>query len=974
MRLHICKNCLEGIIGTNKSVFRFYSQKKYSATLNLPKTTFEVWGAGKRETDIQKTCGFAELYSWQRQQARDKEFCLHDGPPYANGDPHIGHAVNKILKDILNRYKLLRGFKVHYVPGWDCHGLPIELKALSEKKEDFKQLSPMEIRKKAFKYAQKSIKRQQDAFRRWGVMADWDNHCYFTFNKEYEASQLELFYQMYEKGYVYRDLKPVNWSPSSRTALAEAELEYNSKHISPSLYVKFPVKRLPNEIQSIIGSDVSLFCLVWTTTPWTLPANEAICYMPNKEYCLVVNSNNHEWYLLAAERLEEISQIFGVSLEVKYTLSGSDLEGTLCCHPFLNEKTSPLLPANHVKMGVGTGLVHTAPAHGAEDYVVGVEHNLSLKCMVDEDGLYTEDVGEILKFKNVLTEANDIVIKLLENAGNIGHLGQYEHAYPYDWRTKKPIIIRASTQWFINTAALKKNAMDCIDSVSVLPKHASNSMKTALSGRTYWCISRQRVWGVPLPVFYDTDYTVGQDSPSSPNTISSTGHIFNDPIDNTCICFLPHSSCKSVSVDMAHITNLVRKHGTDCWWTLPIEQLLPTSLLSECGVNPSRQFYRGEDILDIWFDSGSSWSHVLKDTGGIADVYWEGEDQYGAWFQTSLLTSVAINNRAPYSTMNQSAPSLLKFVMVADPNKAIKGCLLILFICFLNFRLLRNTLRYCLGNLYDYNHNSDEVDFDKLRFIDKYMLHHLYEYGQQVARAYEDIDFGRVTTAAMALIHNRISTFYFDTVKDRLYNDRANSVCRRSCLTVLHHMVEVLTRSLAPIVPHLAEETFLHRANTSDCVSVFKTGWFTCQTNWHQPDIVKDWQILTNIKETFLNEIEPAKSREYDIVLSTDDKELFNVLKRFQMDEVSNISELCEIMTASCCTVTNKLTASDNGDMTKLYGEYIGQESGDKPMKYTVIIHPSSSNRCERCRKHTADVQSQLCQRCSDVLFANRES
>ncbi|XP_077977648.1 isoleucine--tRNA ligase, mitochondrial-like [Glandiceps talaboti] len=954
---------------------RRYATKKYSSTLNLPKTSFELWGAGARENEIQKSCGFTELYSWQRKQRRDKEFCLHDGPPYANGDPHVGHAVNKILKDILNRYKLLQGFKVHYIPGWDCHGLPIEIKALSLKPEDFNKLSPQEIRHTARKFAEKTIKTQMKAFKRWGVMADWNN-CYYTFDKEFEVSQLQVFYDMYDKGYVFRDLKPVNWSPSARTALAEAELEYNANHISPSLYVKFPVERLPDKLVSTIGAVTSLYCLIWTTTPWTLPANEAVCYMPNKNYCVVRNVENGEHYILAAERLQEVSEVIGAKFIVTYTIPGNDLDGVVCQHPFVRNKTSPLLPANHVKMSTGTGLVHTAPAHGDEDYVVGVENNLSLKCMVDEDGLYTEDVGEELKFKNVLTEANDIVLRMLESDGRIAYVGKYQHSYPYDWRTKKPVIIRASTQWFIDTAALKDKALQCIAEIPMRPKHANNSMSAHLAGRTNWCISRQRVWGVPLPVFYDK-----------------------------------HTKQPLLTRETTdHVINLIKQHGSDCWWTLPMDQLLPKSVLSKSGVDEQREFIRGDDILDIWFDSGSSWAHVLKDTGNIADVYWEGEDQYGAWFQRSLLTSVAINGTAPYRnlyvhgfTLDEEGRKMSKSLgNVIDPDIIINGgknkkkepaygadilrwkiaesnVLGKIYIspehftmCSQKILKIRNTLRYCLGNLYDFDVSCDTLSPDNLYCIDRYILHLLYEYQQQVTSAYDDVDFSKVTNLTMNLIYNKISSFYLDTVKDRLYSEASDSLARRSCQTVLHLMLQVLCTAIAPIVPHLAEETSLHRYHgNQEYKSVFKTGWCYCPSDWNQPTLVKTIDILSHIRDTLLKEIDPPKSLEYDVTIHTDNKELLTLLQSFQDDKTSCSSQLAEILMVSYTTVTDTMVDEDTQvGQISLQSEYVHNNEDDvtETLSYTLLVNPASHNKCERCRKFTATRSMEPCIRCLEVL------
>ncbi|XP_071791393.1 isoleucine--tRNA ligase, mitochondrial-like [Asterias amurensis] len=951
---------------------RLFVSKRFADTLNLPNTSFELWGAGKREEDVQKVCGFSELYTWQRTQEQEKDFCLHDGPPYANGDPHVGHALNKILKDIINRYKLLQGHRIHYKPGWDCHGLPIELKALSQNKDDFRTLSPLDIRKKARRFAEKAIGRQMQAFKRWGVMADWTDGCYYTFDKDYEASQMKVFHQMYQKGYIYRDLKPVNWSPSSRTALAEAELEYNPSHVSPSIYVKFPISKLPP--QKLSSYSANLYAPIWTTTPWTIPANEAICYIAAREYSIVQCTKTGDRYILAAERVNDIAQILETTLETVVTFSGSDLEGAVCSHP-ISQKTVPLLPASHVKMTMGTGLVHTAPAHGPEDYGIGVQFNLPLHCTVDEDGVFSSEVGPELAGKNVLTEANDIVIEMLRANGSLLLRSDYEHSYPYDWRTKQPIIIRPSKQWFINTGAIRERAMQCLQSVTMQPSHALNSMRVQLDGRTFWCISRQRVWGVPIPVFY------------------------NKTTDEPFI----------TSESLNHVTNLMKKHGSECWWTLPIEELLPAEVLAKSGYS-AEDFVKGEDILDIWFDSGSSWAHVLKDTGQQADLYLEGEDQYGAWFQTSLLTSVAVNDRAPYKNVighgfaldGEGRKMSKSLGNVIDPDVIVSGgknkkkdpvygadvlrwrlaessWLTRVHISPDHFAMtnqnllkLRNTIRYFLGNLYDFDPSSDLQPHADLCPIDQYMLHLLHIYGSKVTAAYEGYEFGEVMAKVTELVHGKISSFYLDTMKDRLYSEVCDSVERRSCQTVLHHMLEVIGRSVAPILPHLAEEAFIHR---KDAVSVFKTGWFSCEPTWHQPELAEVFNSLGKIRESFLTVIHAPRSREYDVTISTSDTRLLGYLKGLQEDTTSCTSHLSELMMASFTTVAMEAERSPTEGRIVIDSS-VGVISSDgvtSDAQYSLLIQPASCPQCQRCRKHTAKTPNQPCSRCLDAMSGGWE-
>ncbi|CAD5118933.1 DgyrCDS7608 [Dimorphilus gyrociliatus] len=432
--------------------------KRYSDTLNLPRTAFPLSMKqgiiSKREINIQEAAEFDQLYAWQMGDSRSRTFCLHDGPPYANGEVHVGHALNKIAKDITSRVKLLQGYKVHYKPGWDCHGMPIEQKALAAIKSEHSELSPMQIRHTAEKFAGKTIERQKAAFKRWGVMADWNNECYFTFDKEYEAKQLDLFYDLYEKGLIKEDYMPVHWSPSSKTALAEAELEYNENHVSKSVYVRFLIDNIKENIQC---ENLNIYALIWTTTPWTLPSNKAICFGSNIKYCLVRDNKEDVLYIVAESCLEKMQTIFNNRLEIKDSFPGSVLNGATYKHPLFKDINFPMLPSNHVSVTKGTGLVHTAPAHGLDDFHLAVPHHLSVECFVDELGRYTEQVGEELNGKHVLKEGNSAVIDLMRS--DILAEEDYIHSYPYDWRTKEPTIYRASRQWFINIENIKSKAL-----------------------------------------------------------------------------------------------------------------------------------------------------------------------------------------------------------------------------------------------------------------------------------------------------------------------------------------------------------------------------------------------------------------------------------------------------------------------------------------------------------------------------------
>ncbi|KAJ8366529.1 hypothetical protein AAFF_G00350830, partial [Aldrovandia affinis] len=558
---------------------------RYRDTVLLPRTDFPRKLAGQelveRELEIQRLCGFADLYSWQRDRKGKKEYCLHDGPPYANGDPHVGHALNKILKDVRNRFEMLRGRQVHYVPGWDCHGLPIEMKALGTLGTS--GLTPLQIRHKGPPPAGGMLLLPPV----WGVMADWDQ-CYYTFDGRYEASQLRVvnldssdhmtFFHC-SRGLIYQDYKPVFWSPSSRTALAESELEYNPQHVSRAVYLTFPVTSPSPKLASESEGRSQVSVLVWTTQPWTLPANQALCFMPNAKYSLVKSADSSQLLLVATERIASLAAALGTQLEAVGSLTGSELEGGVCQHPIIPGKEVPLLPANHVTMGKGTGLVHTAPAHGMEDFSVASRFSLPVECMVDEEGRFTELAGPQLQTQSVMDEGTDTVICMLKQAGALVKEEDCIHSYPYDWRTQQPVVIRASKQWFINTESLKDRAKEALQKVRVMPESARGSLLAMLDRRTYWCISRQRSWGVPIPVFYNKE----------------TGQ----PLINK------HT--------VSHVAEVFAEKGSDSWWELPLDSLLPPEVLKKSKASTEVEYVRGEDVLDIWFDSGVSWAAVLQD-------------------------------------------------------------------------------------------------------------------------------------------------------------------------------------------------------------------------------------------------------------------------------------------------------------------------------------------------------------------------
>ncbi|MFN5979799.1 MAG: isoleucine--tRNA ligase, partial [Pseudanabaena sp.] len=588
---------------------------EYKDTVNLPQTDFSMRAnAIIREPEIQKFWQEQDIFEDLTHNNKGDVFTLHDGPPYANGTLHMGHALNKILKDIINRYKLLRGYRVRYVLGWDCHGLPIELKVLQNiKAEERANLTPLELRKKAKEFALQTVNEQATGFKRWGVWGDYEN-AYYTLKPEYEAAQIGVFGKMVLKGYIYRGLKPVYWSPSSHTALAEAELEYPENHVSRSIYVAFPVTQ-PSEKLKAITDLTNLHAVIWTTTPWTIPANLGISANPHLSYSIVASDDKN--YIVATELVEKLATTFEKALEVKYTFNGDVLEGTIAKHPIVG-RPSPIVLGDHVTAESGTGLVHTAPNHGQDDFIVGRKYHLGMISLVDDRGIFNEDAGTELAGLSVLKEGNAKVVEILTTNGTLVKEEAYNHKYPYDWRTKKPVIVRATEQWFASVDGFREEALKSIKEVNWIPAIGENRITSMVQERSDWCISRQRTWGVPIPVFYDEET--------------------NEPL--------------LTKETVNHIQELIREHGSDVWWEREVEDLLPESYK-----NNGRQYRKGTDTMDVWFDSGSSWAGVL---GGEshnsrtvpytmnypADIYLEGSDQHRGWFQSSLLTSVATNGYA----------------------------------------------------------------------------------------------------------------------------------------------------------------------------------------------------------------------------------------------------------------------------------------------------------------------------------------
>ena len=884
----------------------------YKDTLNLLETPFQMRANARvREPELQAFWAERRIYERLSREGLSPKrpgpvFTLHDGPPYANGPLHVGHALNKILKDIINKHALLNGRRARFVPGWDCHGLPIELKVLQGiSSEERQELTPLGLRRRAHAYALEQVEGQRSGFRRWGIWADWDQP-YLTLNKAYEAAQIGVFGQMVIAGHIYRGLKPVHWSPSSRTALAEAELEYPDGHTSPSAYVAFPVVALPAALagelrpHGIEGPTdhhhrEQLFVAIWTTTPWTLPANLAVSVNGELDYAICRDgsapADAPRYLVVAAALVDSLRSTLERPLEPVLTVKGLALAGILYRHPLLDRTAPVVVGGDYVTTESGTGLVHTAPGHGVDDFNTGRKHGLAVLCPVDEGGTLTAEAGPFAGL-NVLKDANAAILAALRDTGALLAEQSYAHRYPYDWRTKKPTIFRATEQWFASVEGFREQALAAIDAVTWMPESGRNRIEAMVRDRGDWCISRQRTWGVPIPVFYHRD-----------------------------------SGAVLLNADtLAHIQALIAAHGSDVWWERDEAGLLPPAYADQ-----AERWRKGTDTMDVWFDSGSSWAGVLGGLKGSAesavtpvgpaagdgalaaaeaaaaqsaamgvipgeagsaetpeacssantplnfpaDLYLEGSDQHRGWFQSSLLTAVAVTGGAPYRrvlthgfVLDEKGRKMSKSLgNVVDPAVLVEGGknekqepaygadVLRLWVSSVDYsadvplgpgivkqladvyRKVRNTARYLLGNLHDFDprpqaEGGDAVSIAELPLLDRWMLQRTAALIDAVSADFERYEFYRFFQALQNFCVVDLSNVYLDIAKDRLYVSAAGSFRRRSCQTVLHLVVERLAGLIAPVLCHMAEDIWQNLPYPVAEASVFERGWPTVPDAW----------------------------------------------------------------------------------------------------------------------------------------------
>ncbi|MGX6988620.1 isoleucine--tRNA ligase [Leuconostoc fallax] len=841
---------------------------KYKDTLNLGKTKFPMRGSlPKTEPERQAKWYANDLYHERLTQNETKpHFNLHDGPPYANGNIHLGHALNKISKDIIVRYKNMTGFYAPYVPGWDTHGLPIE-QQLTKAGHDRKSMPKYAWRNLARDFALEQVKKQRQDFKRLGVLADWDKP-YITLQPEFEAAQIRVFGDMADKGYIFKGAKPVYWSWSSESALAEAEIEYHDIE-STSLFYANRVK----DGKGIL--DNNTYLIVWTTTPFTITASRGITLGPDFEYAVVQPANDDRKFVVAAGLLAESAERFGWNdYEVVATHLGKELDRITAQHPWDQNVEELVMNADHVTLDSGTGLVHTAPGFGEDDYNVGKAYGLPADVTVDAKGFMTSEAGPDLEGK-FYDDVVDIVIDKLKRANLWMATEKITHSYPFDWRTKKPIIWRAVPQWFASVDQFRQDILDQIDQVNFYPEWGKKRLYNMIRDRGDWVISRQRVWGVPLPIFYAEDGTAILD---------------RDIIE--------------------HIAQLFEKHGSNYWFEHSAQELLPEGYTNEHS--PNGEFTKEEDIMDVWFDSGSSWNGVLNTRSELdypADVYLEGSDQYRGWFNSSLITSVAVNGVAPYKnvisqgfTMDQNGNKMSKslgntisplevadkmgieilrlWTVTVDTSADMPVSNDILKQVSESYRKIRNTLRFLLANTTDFNPETDSVAYDDLAAHDQYFYTLLNELVKDVRQAYDTYQFKAVFNRLINFINVDLSAFYLDIAKDVVYVEAPTGHVRRSMQTVFYKTLLDLVKLLLPILPHTAEEVWEYLPHENEAFAYLAdmpevenlTGAEELLARWHQFMKLRD-SVNKALEQARVNELIGKNSEAALTLFVTDEQE-----------------------------------------------------------------------------------------------------
>ena len=895
----------------------------YKETLLMPETSFQMRGNLPENEKLQREkWEEMDLYNKVREKNKGKTpFILHDGPPYANGNIHIGHAMNKILKDFVNRYKMMSGYDMIYIPGWDTHGLPIE-QAVTNSGVDRKSMGKAEFRALCEKYAYEQIEKQMSGFKELNVLADWA-HPYITLQKEMEARQIEVFAEMAKKGLIFKGLKPVYWSPSSESALAEAEIEYHDRK-DPSIFVAFPVVEGNDKVKE--GDNL----VIWTTTPWTLPCNTGIAISDKFDYAKVLVGD--KYYIVANELLDSLAKEFNwENYEVVDVFSGSEFKGVKYKHVFM-DRVAPVVDGFHVTLDAGTGLVHIAPMYGADDFIIGKEYGLEMVNGIDDQGVLNELSGP---FNGLFFEdANKAVTVKLDELGVLLKLKFITHSYPHDWRTKKPIIFRATKQWFCSIDKIRDDLLNELENnVKFHTEWGKKRLYNMIHDRGDWCISRQRVWGVPIPIFYNED------------------------------------GSEIVDYDvMMHVADLFRKYGSNVWFEREAKDLLPEGYTN--SASPNGNFTKEEDIMDVWFDSGSTWNGVLIEQGlpYPADMYLEGSDQYRGWFNSSLICGVAVTGKAPYKELvshgftldgngNKMSKSLGNVIAPGDMVRLHGSDILRLWVASTDYtedvrisddlikqvkesyRKIRNTYKFMLGNLKGFDYNKDSVKYEDMPYYDKYMMNELNRFTKNILEEYNNYNFQNVYKLVNNFVSFTLSNFYLDFTKDILYIEKEDSLVRRSVQTVLYNILNNEVRLLAPILPYTSEEVYSLLDSKLESVHLED-----------MPEAV-EYSDSSEIEELF------------DLFFELKDK----VYKK--LEEARN-----DKLIGSALEAVVKINLDEKYNMVKeKLGSCLHQLFIVSKVEYTtqgeeVVIEKSTGEKCNRCWNYVDHLNGDICDRCNSIV------
>lgn len=920
---------------------------KVKDTLNLGKTKFPMRGnLPVREVERQNEWEENKVYE-QRQKLNEGKpsFVLHDGPPYANGNIHMGHAMNKISKDFIVRSKSMMGFRAPYVPGWDTHGLPIE-QQLKKAGVDRKALSVAEFREMCRQYALEQVDKQRKDFKRLGVAGEWDNP-YLTLKPEYEAQQIRVFGKMAEKGLIYKGKKPVFWSWSSESALAEAEVEYHDV-TSPSAFYGEQV------IDGKGVLDENTYMVVWTTTPWTIPASEGITIDATFDYAVVQHDDDERKYVLAADLVNADAELFGWNdVKIVKTVKGAELENVLCQHPFYPERKLVTMLGDFVTTDAGTGLVHTAPGFGEDDFNIGVKYGLDVYVPVDDKGYMTEDTGE--DFAGLFYEdANEVSLKKLEEAGVLLKQMDYEHSYPFDWRTKKPIIFRATPQWFASVDKIRDQILDAINEVQFFPDWGQKRLYNMIRDRGDWVISRQRVWGVPLPIFYGED-----------------------------------GEAIMTKETIEHVAKLVEEYGSNIWFQREAKDLLPEGFTSEHS--PNGKFTKETDIMDVWFDSGSSHQGVCAERDYLtypADLYLEGSDQYRGWFNSSLITSVAYSGHAPYKQIlsqgftldgkgrkmskslgNTIVPSevidkmgaeiIRLWVLSVDTSADVRVSMGSFQQIAESYRKFRNTVRFLLANTTDFDPAKNAVAFDEMESIDKYMTVLVNKFTKEILDAYANYEFMEIYKKLINFITTDLSAFYMDVAKDVVYIEAPDSKKRRSMQTVLYDVVVRLTKLMTPILPHTTEEIWKYLKEDEEYAQLSEMPEVKHFNN--EEKLVDLWNRFMNLRSGVFKALEEARNEKL-IGKSFEAHVDLYVSNGVQADLDALNANVRQALIVSALDVHPLSEAPENA--LKFNDEY------------AVVVEHAEGEVCPRCRMIKTDIGSDadlptLCASCAEIVREN---